>query len=225
MSALLLVLALAGFWPTYFRAVIGEPIAPTSRNLLIHVHAALFLGWLLAYMVQAALIARGRGALHRRIGPVLAAYGFAICAVGAVAGLALAARLGRRVGDPDQAAAFAFAPLIDVILVAVFLAVAVAFRAKPSVHGRAMLVATFSIAVVGIGRLLAAVPGIDSPSLWQPLTLSPLLLALGYDLAVERRAHAVLVAGIVLHGLRLNQELYTTTEAWLPIGRALVAPF
>jgi hypothetical protein len=118
-----------------------------------------------------------------------------------------------------------FAPTIDMVFLGVFLAVAVRYRKKPEIHKRAMLVATFSIAVVGIGRLLGRYPAFESPWLWQPLTLAPLLLALAYDLAVKRRTHLVLVAGIFVHWLRLNQEVYTETEGWLPIRRALIAPF
>ena len=46
-----------------------------------------------------------------------------------------------------------------------------------------------------------------------------------YDLLTRRRFYAVMVAGLALHVLRLNAELFTRTEAWLPVGRALMAPF
>jgi hypothetical protein len=225
LGSLMLVLAIAGFWPQYYHAAVGGTISEISRHPIIHVHSALFLGWVILFFAQAALIMRGKMQLHRRFGPALAIYGFAAAAIGLIAGFALAARRGYRVGDMDEGAIFVFAPTIDMVFLATFLAIAVRYRKKPEIHKRAMLVATFSIAVVGIGRLVGRFPAFDSPWAWQPLTLSPLLIALAYDLAVKRRTYAVLLGGIFVHWLRLNQEVYTETEAWLPIGRALIAPF
>lgn len=225
LGLLMLVLAIAGFWPQYYRASVGGTISDVSRHPIVHVHAAIFLGWVILFLGQAVLILRGKMQLHRRFGPILAVYGFIAAAFGLIAGFALAARMGRRVGDMDRGAEFVFAPTIDMVFLAAFLTIAVRYRKKPDIHKRAMLVATFSIAVVGIGRLLGQFPALDSPWLWQPLTLAPLLIALAYDIAVKRRTYAVLIAGIVVHWLRLNQEVYTSTEAWLPAGRALIAPF
>jgi hypothetical protein len=222
LAMLMVGLALAGFWPQYYSSLVVGVVPTSSAHWLIHLHSSLFLAWMLVFLVQTVLIWRGRLMLHRRLGKFFVGYGFAIAAIGLLAGFALAARFGRRLGDMDQAAAFVFAPTIDMVFFGGFLAAALVWRNRPERHRRAMLLATFSIAVVGIGRLLAPV---GDPWIWQPLTLSPLLLAFGYDLLVERRVHAVLAVGLGVHWLRLNQEVYTTTEAWLPIGRALVAPF
>ena len=78
----MLVLAIGGFWPQYFAAVTGRATTPTTQFWLIHVHAALFTVWLLLYISQAALIMGGHARVHLKIGPWLAAYGFAIAAVG-----------------------------------------------------------------------------------------------------------------------------------------------
>jgi hypothetical protein len=222
LAMLMIGLALAGFWPQYYGSLVLGIVPPSTRHWLIHLHSTLFLAWLLLFLAQAVLVWRGRLALHRRLGRLFAWYGFAIAAVGLFAGFALAARFGQRMGDMEQAAIFVFAPSIDMVFFAGFLAAALVWRNRPERHRRAMLLATFSIAVVGIGRLFFP---LGDPWLWQPLILSPLLLAFGYDLIVERRVHAVLAIGLVVHWLRLNQEVYTTTEAWLPIGRAVVAPF
>lgn len=220
----MLVLAVAGFWPQYFSAVTGRAPAPSAQFWLIHLHAALFTGWLILYISQAALIVSGRARAHLRLGPWLAGYGFASAAVGIYAAVLLAHRLGVRENDFEAAAAFVFFPLIDMVYFAGFLAAAVVWRKRPDLHRRAMLVATFSIAVVGLGRLVDRLP-FDSALIWQPLNLAPLLAAIAYDLFVSRRMSAVLAVGFAVHLLRLNAELFTGTEAWLPIGRALIAPF
>ena len=159
----MLVLAIGGFWPQYFAAVTGRAAAPTTQFWLIHVHAGLFVGWLLVYISQAALIMSGRARVHLKMGPWLAAYGFVIAAVGAYAAGLLAHRRGVRENDFDAAASFVFFPLIDMVYFAGFLAAAVAYREIPHLHKRAMLLATFSIAVVGTATSSAR-PGSEARS-------------------------------------------------------------
>ena len=224
LGLLMLVLAVAGFWPQYFTVLAGGVPEASTRFWLIHLHAAMFVAWLLLYISQAVLVATRRTRVHMRLGPWLAAYGFLIALVGIYAAGLLAHRFGVRQNDPEAAAAFVFFPLIDMIFFAGFLAAAVFWRKRPDAHKRAMLVATFSIAVVGIGRLVALLP-FESALVWQPLNLAPLLIAIAYDLFVCRKFYGVLAAGLVVHLLRLNAEQFAGSEAWLPVGRALIAPF
>lgn len=224
LGLLMLGLAIGGFWPQYFSVAIGRVPEPTTLFWLIHLHAGIFVAWLVAYLVQAWLVLTGRTRLHLKAGPWLAGFGFIAAIIGLFAAGELAVRLGERVGNVEEAASFVFFPLIDMVFLAGFLAVAVLFRKRPEIHKRAMFLATFSIAVVGVGRLIGRT-GIDDPLIWQPLNLAPVIIALAYDAAVCRKVHAVMIAGLIVHLLRLNAEGFVTTEIWLPIGRALIAPF
>lgn len=224
LGLILLELAIAGFWPQYFSTVTGGTPAPTTQFWLIHLHSALFTAWLLVYISQAALIMTGRARIHLKMGPWLAAYGFATAAVGVYAAALLAHRLGVRESDFEAAAAFVFFPLIDMVYFAGFLAAAVAYRKVPHLHKRAMFLATFSIAVVGLGRLVGRAP-FESAFIWQPLILAPLLIAMAYDLYVCRKLYAIMAVGLIVHLLRLNAEQFAASEAWLPLGRTLIAPF
>lgn len=224
LGLIMLTLAVGGFWPQYFSAVTGRAPGATTQFWLIHLHAALFTVWLLLYISQATLIMTGRARVHLRMGPWLAAYGFAIAAVGLYAAGLLAHRLGLRENNFETAAAFVFFPVIDMVYFAGFLAAAVAYRARPYLHKRAMFLATFSIAVVGLGRLVGQT-GIASAFVWQPLNLAPLLIAIVYDIFVCRKVYAIMVIGLIVHLIRLNAEYFTSSEAWLPIGRVLIAPF
>ena len=223
LGLVMLVLAIGGFWPQYFAAVTGRASALATQYWLIHVHAALFTVWLLLYISQAALIMGGRASVHFRIGPWLAAYGFAIAAVGLYAAILLARRLGVRENDFDAGASFVFYPLIDMLYFAGFLAAAVAYRKVPHLHKRAMFLATFSIAVVGVGRFVART-GVESALIWQPLILAPVLIAVFYDIFVCRKIYGIMVVGLIVHIGRLNAEPFANSETWLPIGRTLIAP-
>ena len=224
LGLVMLLLAIGGFWPQYFSAVVGGTPAQTTRFWLIHLHTALFTGWLLLYIWQAALIMTGRARVHLKLGPWLAAYGFVIAAVGVYAAGLLAHRRGVRETDLDVAASFVFFPMIDMVYFAGFLAAAVAYRRIPHFHKRAMLLATFSIGVVGIGRLVGQT-GFESALVWQPLNLAPVLIAIAYDIFVCRKVYAVMAVGLVVHLFRLNADPFANSGVWLPVGRALVAPF
>ncbi len=221
---IMLALAIGGFWPQYFSAVTGRPPQATTQYWLIHVHAALFTGWLLIYISQAMLIMTGRARAHLKMGPWFAGYGFTTAAVGLFAAGLLADRLGRRQNDFEAAAAFVFFPVIDMVFFAAFLTVAMIHRKRPDLHKRAMFVATFSIAVVGLGRLIGRL-GFESAFVWQPLNLTPLLIAICYDLFVCRKVYPIIAAGLAVHIVRLNAEHFASSESWLPVGRALIAPF
>jgi hypothetical protein len=224
LGLIMLALALAGFWPQYFSAVTGRIPEATTQFWLIHLHAGLFMVWLLLYVSQATLIMTGRARVHLKMGPWLAVYGFAIAVVGLYAAGLLATRLGQRENDFEAAASFVFFPVIDMVYFAGFLAAAIVYRRRPDLHKRAMLVATFSIAVVGLGRLVGRT-GFENVVVWQSLNLAPLLIAVAYDMIICRKVYLILAVGLVLHLARLNAENFANSEAWLPIGRALVALF
>jgi hypothetical protein len=220
----MLVLAIAGFWPQYFSVAVGRTPEPTTQFWLIHLHAAVFTLWLMAYISQASLVLTGRTRVHLKLGPWLAGFGFAAALLGLFAAAKLAARFAERMGSVDAGASFVFFPLIDMVYFAGFLAVAVVFRKRPEIHKRAMFLATFSIAVVGLGRLIGRA-GFESAWAWQPLSLLPLLLALAWDAAVCRKLYALMVVGLLVHLLRLNADLFIESAWWLAIGRGLIAPF
>ena len=167
----------------------------------------------------------GRARVHLKMGPWLAAYGFVIAAVGAYAAGLLAHRRGVRENDFDAAASFVFFPLIDMVYFAGFLAAAVAYRKISHLHKRAMLLATFSIAVVVGHRRLVGQTGLGSALIWQPLILAPVLIAIAYDIFVCRKVYLVMAVGLVVHLFRLNADPFADSEIWLPFGRVLVAPF
>lgn len=224
LGLILLALALAGFWPQYFGAVLGNPVEPATQFWMIHLHAALFVGWLLLYVCQAALIMTGRTRRHVDWGPVIATYGFAIAAIGIFASVLLAHRRGVLANNFEIAASFVFFPLIDMIFFGGFLLVAMLYRKVSDLHKRAMFLATFSIAIVGLGRLVGRLP-FDSPWVWQPINLAPLLIALAYDAYYNRRIFPVMAVGLAAHLARLNAEPFAGSDLWRGIGRTIVMSF
>ena len=74
-------IAAMGFWPTYFGPLIA---GSADHPAVIHVHAAIFSGWIALFGAQVLFAATGHIALHRKLGAVGIWYGVAIIVVGVV---------------------------------------------------------------------------------------------------------------------------------------------
>jgi hypothetical protein len=91
------LLALVGFWPTYFGHLLSGTV---DEPLVTHVHAVVQVVWLALFATQVALAATGRVTQHKRLGTWVMAYAFVV----AVAGVAVAFETaGRQVAAGDVA--------------------------------------------------------------------------------------------------------------------------
>ena len=110
----------AGFASTYYlRFLTGGPkttFGGKPFTTLFQVHGALFTAWVLLFIVQTALVAGSRVAVHRRLGIVGAVLAAAMIVAGTFAAIVSAARGSAPTGvDP---LAFLIVPLFDIFLFA-----------------------------------------------------------------------------------------------------------
>jgi hypothetical protein len=205
---LMLGITVAGFWPSYYgRLLAGTPIEPEFAYWVIDVHSTIFLGWLLLFLIQAVLVWSDRTDLHRRMGALGIGYALLTVIAGVVGGYLLV--LHRVAGGMklDQAAAFLFVPLSDIVMFAGFFGAAILYRDRPEVHKRLRALAMLTFAQVGTGRLLVHL----WPSLLQPrwhfntAWFVPVAGVLAHDLLTRRRVHPVYLVGGVLFLLRINR--------------------
>jgi hypothetical protein len=139
MGVVALLVVAAGFTRSVHGAVTGSaPLTP-----LVHLHAAVFLAWVVLYLVQTTLVATSRTAVHRRLG--YAAVGLAVMMVGV--GYQTAVVAARRGYDPvfegprDPLGNLVHT-LGDVLSFTVLVALGLGYRRRPEVHKRLMLLAT-----------------------------------------------------------------------------------
>ena len=89
-TILVIVIALVGFWPTYFGpALKGKVHVPP----LIHLHAVIYVTWLALFATQVALAATNRVKLHMQLGRWMMAYGVIVVIAGL---MVLAQAFGKR---------------------------------------------------------------------------------------------------------------------------------
>ncbi len=225
-SSISIVMALtvfAGFAPTYYlRTYFGAPATITGAATLTPlavVHGALFTCWVLLFIVQTALVASRRVAVHRRLGIAGVFLAAAMVIVGASTAIGAAARGSAPPGATPGA--FLAVPLFDLLLFTGFVAAAVRARRNKEAHKRLMLLAYVSIITAAIARL----PGVLSygPPAFFGLAFLFILIGMGYDLASRGRVHRVYLWGGALFAASVPLRLAISgTEAWRAFAAFLI---
>jgi|SRR5687767_1454545 len=214
MAILMALTVVGGFGSTYyFRAFTGAATFSgiTTLTPLLHVHGALYTAWVVLFIVQTALVAQHKVALHRRLGIAGMALAAAMIVVGYQTAIAAAQRGSAPPGIPPLA--FLAVPLFDMVLFGGFVAAAYVMRKKKEAHKRLMLLAYISIIVAAVARI----PGV--------LPLGPLgffglgfvFIALGatYDRWSRGRIHPAYVWGGAIFVASVPVRLALSgTQAW-----------
>ncbi|MBA2556186.1 MAG: hypothetical protein H0V12_02390, partial [Chloroflexi bacterium] len=85
LAVLMTIVVLLGFQPYYAGLLTGS----LDAHPIIHVHAAVFTGWLVLLLAQTWLVYRRRVGVHQRLGRLGIYYGFAVLAFGTLSQRAL----------------------------------------------------------------------------------------------------------------------------------------
>lgn len=216
-SLLIVAIVLAGFAPSFINMAVGPP-----RPWFLHAHGAIYLGWLALLVSQAVLAARGKIRLHRRVGSFGIGYGALVWIVGVFVSFAAPA-LHVRAGewDMNQAATFLSLPLGDMVLFGGFFTAAVAYRSRPEVHKRLILLACVAVMFAGAYRLSYVTIMPVQLLAWY----SPVIAGMIYDRYKIGRVHRVYWIGAAIMAAALARIPFGETEAWRRIGRAMLTPF
>ena len=197
LTALIALVAIVGFAPSSAGILNGTiPLPP----LIVHLHAASMVTWLLLLVAQAGLVTVGHRDLHMRLG--LASLGLAP----AIVVLATAATIIRyydavEAGAGDFMANVLLVQIRFIVMFPLFVIWALAVRVRdPETHKRAMILA----AIVPIGAAFARmrwIPGNDVQMSYDPASLLELALlapALVYDKLRHGRVHRAYWIGLAL---------------------------
>jgi hypothetical protein len=215
MAIALALTVFAGFAPTYYLRLVGDgPKATVSGGpftSLVHLHGALFTSWVLLFVVQTALVATHRVAVHRRLGVAGAVLAAAMFGVGLSTAIASAARGGAPPGVPPLA--FLAIPVFDMALFATFVVAALVMRRDKEAHKRLMLLAYISIIVAAVARLPGVLP--MGPLAFFGFGYLFAVVAMLYDFVSRRRVHKVYLwgGGLLIASVPLRLMI-SGTAAW-----------
>ena len=211
-------LVAAGFWPSYLGPLFRG--AMLARPWVIHLHFAVFAGWMALLLTQVILVSLGRTKAHQKLGAVGIGYGFLVLSVGLIVSFAAPIlHVAAHEWAMDEAASFLLLPLGDMALFGCFFVAAVWYRDRPEIHKRLMLLATVALLFAAAGRLI---PFSKTPLTALLVWLSPLLAAMGYDGVTRRRIHPTYFIGTSILLLGFTRVFFAQSAAWLKIGRAML---
>jgi len=195
--------------------------------LIVHVHAVVFVGWLVLLTTQVLLIRRKRADLHRRLG--LAA--MALAALMVVVGPATAIMMQRyHWGTAESDPPFLAIQMTDILAFAGLATAAFALRNNASAHKRLILLATLYISDAGFARLFGdGVHGLLGDGYWPFLAEAYLandVLAVGigvYDRVTRGRLQPAYVLGLTwTFALQLIASALYHAPAWKPVALTLI---
>jgi MFS family permease len=217
LTLFLIATVVTGFWPSYFGTLFS---GGATRPLVMHVHGAIFTGWMALLFLQVGLAATGRVRAHRRLGTFGIGYGAAVFVMGVIATFA-APVIHVHNGDwtAERAAGFLILPIGDMILFGGFFGAAVKYRSKPELHKRLIIAATVALAFAAVARTDFA------PPIFLLIWMAPMAALAAFDFYSTGRIHAVTAISTGVMALAFVRVLFMQSEAWLVVGRALLRPF
>jgi len=208
-----------GFWPSYFRPLANGTL---SRPWIVHVHAIVFVGWVVLLVAQAALIATGRGRLHRQVGQAGIAYGAVVLLMGLIVSVAMPVMHVHASQLPVESAGLVVLyNLTDIVIFAGFFISAIHARHRPEFHARLILSATIALTGAAVGRVIQG-----GTPLYLLIWLAPLLASMITDLVIQRRLHPVssISAPVFLMSF-FKVPLFALSPVWPKVGGVLMSPF
>ena len=216
MSSLLIVLVFLGFAPTYYL----RPVAAGPIPGYLHVHGAAMTMWFLLLLVQTALIATGRRALHRRLGIAGACVAVVIVALNPLVVAWSVPHLLAGNGSTELTALIVVGDLLVVATFLVLVGLAIRWRRYPETHSRMLLLASLAVSGPALGRFSISLTATPLPGLIALMAL-PLLVVV-HDRVMMKRVHAASAwgAAAIIGTLVISIAIANT-----PAGGAIVGWF
>ena len=219
MSLLIAVVVVYGFSRTVDKNLI-HPALP--RPFILYLHAAVFSGWVVFFILQPTLVRTHNVRLHRRIGWFGIALGVAIPVLGISTAVTMARFHILQLHSTD-AELFLIVPLFDITAFTIPFALAIHWRKKSEYHRRLLSIATCALTSAAFGRFP---PHLLPPIFFYAGVDLLILLGVARDLIVNRRIHPVYVYGLPAFVLDQIVVMYTVihnSPYWLRIAHAILS--
>jgi len=217
MSFVIAAIVVWGFSHTIVQNLL-RPAVP--RPLILWFHASCFSLWVLFFIFQTTLVRTRNVKWHRFLGWFGTGLATVMVPLGAVTAIVMARfdtyRLHQTGGD-----AFLFLPLMDMVMFAVLVALAISWRKKPELHRRLIFIAT----CVLLDAPFARIDHLFDHNLFFLCLDGVIALGLVRDLLVSRRVHRVYWTALPLLAVTQWFVIYTWRSGahwWLHIAHGLM---
>jgi hypothetical protein len=216
MSLLIAATVVYGFSHTIDHNLIHpSPVPP----FVLYVHAIVFPGWVVFFIVQSALVRSHNVSAHRRLGWFGVGLAVAVVLVGAWTAISIV-RFSIEQKDPFNSTAFTIVQLMDLACFAVPFALAISWRKRPEFHRRLMLIASCALLDAAFGRFP------ELPLVYSPAGVDALIcLGVIRDLIVERRVHKVYLYALpimIVCQIAATETFVHASPWWMNVANRMV---
>ena len=196
-----------------------HPAVP--RPFILYVHAAVFSGWLVLFVLQSTLVRTHHVRWHRRVGWFGAGVGALIPVLGVATAITMA-RFNTFQLHRTGADAFLIIPLWDMVTFTGAFALAVYWRRKSEFHRRLILIACCALTAAAFGRFP---PNILPRIVFYAGVDFLILLGVARDLIVNRSIHQVYRYALPVIMVGQVVVMYTSIAkpaVWMRIAHAML---
>jgi hypothetical protein len=219
MAGLVILTVFAGFAPSFYLRSSFHP--DRELSILLHIHGLAFSAWIILFLVQTLLIAKGSRRLHQRLGWFTVGIGVVMLLL---VGGATVEQMRR--GLPLEAAAADISlNLFGALMFGVPFIAAIYYRKRPDWHKRFMLCATLGLLGAPILRLILLSADVAFPTaIILGAVISDLffLPCFAYDLLTRgsiHRAYTYVLALFIVSQVAMMRIL--SWPPWLDFSRGV----
>jgi hypothetical protein len=217
---------LFGFVPEIHRHIVQHK---PPYLWIVHVHAVVFVGWMVLLTTQLGLVRSHNLALHKRLGRIAFYWGPVLVIVGLVTSVIVDRS---RFGTPNWNPQFLSVQWGDLTNFAILLAFALRMRGNSAIHKRLMLLAVTALGNAGFARWWGDAleswlgPGYASEVIQEYLGDFLIIATLiAYDVVTRGRPNrAVIMGGALIAGVELFAIYLYLTPWWITFTDKLLRP-
>ena len=197
----------------------GQPVTQQSAPL-VFIHGGLMTCWMIFFLLQCSLVAKGNRRLHMRLGKAAIVLYTVIVPIGAITALLQIHYADPRSFAPFGPYRFLALPLAEIANFTLFVGAGFLFRRTPALHRALMTVGTLSAAEAGIGRIGAIRNAFSQVghagfffTFWGSTVVTVLVLWL-VKLVMTRRWDRHFATALALFLISGLLDSYMSTTAW-----------
>jgi len=216
MSLLIAVVVVYGFSHTIDHNLLhASPIPP----FILTIHAIVFPGWVLFFILQTALVRSRNVRLHRTLGWFGVALATGILVIGFLTAIGMDRFALQQLHD-TEVPAFFIIQVMDLLCFAIPFTLAIYWRRRPEFHRRLMLIGSCALTDAAFGRFPLL------PLVYSPAGVDALIfLGILRDLIVDRRVHKVYLYAfplLIVVQVFCFQTYVHASPWWVRIGNAVL---
>lgn len=221
MASLFPIMAIIGFTPDY------QMISAQGLKVywFLHVHGSIMASWLLVFLAQAILAAKGNLKFHRKLGLISVVLGVLVFLSIGIAIVHAKIAYSPPVGDAD-AWGILSQQLYGFLLFGLLFTWGILARKNAAVHKRLLLLATLVLIQAAVDRI-RFLPGINEALYIRFIYLDALLIPLFiYDLLAIKHIHKITMIGTAcIVFLQLMVTMAWGSPIWNKLAYNMFAPF